>query len=94
VPAFLLAGQKMLPVQSFLRWAVASVKRNSYGPVVINVPGGVVLRRSVLLSNPPNAHTATASSTKASTIEPYSSGAGMVLALLIDSAGADCTASV
>jgi hypothetical protein len=63
MPALLLTRQIML--------SVASVKRNSYGPVVSKVPTGTVLRRSVRLLKPPNPHTATTSSTsRRKKIEP------------------------
>ena len=40
--------QEKVPSYFFLCCAVASVKRNSYGPPVIKAPGGVVLSRSGL----------------------------------------------
>jgi hypothetical protein len=67
------------PPKSFLCCAVASVKRNSYGPLVINVPGGVVLRRSVRFLKPPNPQIATTNSARASRMHPNRATAGMAL---------------
>ena len=75
-PIMVTSQAVIAPALSVLAWAVASVKRNSYGPVVISVPGGTLRSRSVRRSKPPSPQTAAITSTSARPIPPYTSPLG------------------
>ena len=64
------SSQLIVPSNCLVRWAVTSVNRNSYGPVLIGVPTGVSISASVRRLKPPNPQIVTTSNTRARTTAP------------------------